>query len=373
MHKPNIGLKNTKKYELLTFFILLNCTIFYDLSTYINWKLGNFLVACAIAPWCFKNSSFAFKYKVPIFLIVYPFFQWICNPYDFYLFSIEYVRVLFGYVYFLYFQIILEHNKNLLTGIFFSTFALLGILVFVESELVSFNISVYLIVLFFKINRSNYKKNFIYLMIVITCMSNTHWRAVALAGTIQLVFYVCYHISNRKFKQAALLALSFSLIVYVCFNHQINNYLFTDVFTNNSQIDSGRFRLWDNYIVKWQNNTISEKCFGVGLGNSAKILWNEYFGSNLFDFKFARDIDGLKSTMHPHNMILWLLCELGIFGSVIYCTTIYLNLRKNIEAKLLYLFIFTLGAFSGGGYPVALCHFIYFSMIVKNKENYCSK
>jgi O-antigen ligase len=71
-----------------------------------------------------------------------------------------------------------------------------------------------------------------------------------------------------------------------------------------------RIKLWDNSIQMVEDHIV----VGIGVGN-----WKFYFPKYGLDKFSSHDVkNGMKVYQRPHNDFLWVLCETGVFGLVLF-------------------------------------------------------
>ena len=92
--------------------------------------------------------------------------------------------------------------------------------------------------------------------------------------------------------------------IFILQNKQFNNYI------TNLHTATMRLNIWENSIQMSSENFL----MGVGAGN-----WQIYFPKYGLDKFDTPDIkNGILTYQRPHNDFLWVLCENGIFGIIVY-------------------------------------------------------
>ncbi len=146
-------------------------------------------------------------------------------------------------------------------------------------------------------------------------------------GFMFLMFSIKLLILNFKNNKTIIIAISVLVIGFLYF------ILFNfSKFENLSDLHSlsTRLSLWENSF-----KMIQEKAFGVGVGNW-QIFFPKY-GLSKFDSLDVRN--GITTYQRPHNDFIWMLCELGVQGlilySLIFCVVGVMLIRLIRKAKAL--------------------------------------
>lgn len=195
----------------------------------------------------------------------------------------------------------------------------------------------------------------IFLILIICWLIQT--KAVILAFFIFFLLLFLSFLKQRKtigekfFVRATLLAVVlFVLAVVVTFQ---NKQKFSRIFDKNSTFE--RLSVWDNSMKMASDHFI----FGVGAGN-----WQVHFPKYGLDKFATKDVkNGTTTFQRPHNDFLWVLCEMGIVGLVIYiglfvCILYYLvKLLQKTEDKKTYWLYTTFFASLAGYLIIAFVDF----------------
>jgi len=161
-----------------------------------------------------------------------------------------------------------------------------------------------------------------------TCMYLTMIRSCLLVGAIYL--FIFFWISNRKY----ISALAFIIIlVAMIFNTTLQE-RFKDlvlVFTLSAETDieslsrigSGRYGMWTESWIAYQERPILQRLVGLGFGEHYELIRNSFFA---FDAKSTRNLD-------THNDLLRMLYNLGPIALIAYLGMAFkcLNLGRKIN------------------------------------------
>lgn len=335
----------------MNLFLLLISSIIFDFSEYFNWKVVNLIFAGFLLIYSKFSILKALNYKKCLIGGIYLFFQFLFVDIDNYLFGIEFCRVIFGVVFFCY----LDRNKTDKLYLFgkntvFAYFLGTLILAIYGPEFGIYTDASLLCLVF---HYEKYRRSWLNIITGLLAVSITiyysEWRAVQV-GLIVSFFVWGFMLSKRSNYLIKFIS-TFLAVIFVGYSiPTIKHFVKSEVTVQNSRIDSQRFHIWNNFIAKYLNADYNTKLLGTGLGNSANLLWYEMGTVKMFTFKADLNVNGEKTTLHPHNLIIWMFVELGLIGTVILSLTLINSLSKcKIKMEALSFFL-TLGFFSGGGY-----------------------
>lgn len=137
-------------------------------------------------------------------------------------------------------------------------------------------------------------------------------RAVLLAlvtGTVSTSVVSMLVYSNKKGSKLIPAAILFAALLFVS-----GLYILRDKFSVITRTESFKERaaLWEN---SW--NMLKEYPMGVGAGNW-QILLPKYGIQKFYEFNY-RVSEGLTTFQRPHNDFLWVACETGVIGGILFC------------------------------------------------------
>ena len=120
---------------------------------------------------------------------------------------------------------------------------------------------------------------------------------------------------NKRFIKVVLISVSSLLLIVGIITIQ-NKQEFSHTFSKTSAFE--RFLLWENSAEMIKENFV----FGVGAGN-----WQVHFPKYGLDkFHILEMSNGLLTFQRPHNDFLWVFCEMGIIGLLVYISIFFIVL-----------------------------------------------